>query len=851
MYDFDLDLDIDLETEATSVARSDTNPFWIPASGGVLTQIPIADITADFNDGFYVLARNHHENLDEIWLQPKTTVSQMLSVINQVQFLKMPIRILSQDMLPGLAIVSALDMQLLGVKVVSDTAETLVYPMLSANACDVAAWRTAYQPEDNFGKYLRLRIFTAYHKLNNVELQRQMLQLIRTHGDFQTWTLPEICQCITNDYKFQARRFGLEHLLRNAPVAKVENENFWQQTIRNIQKSSIATTNYQPFAEACQEMMRRVSKVGNADTGDTSAVPKPKLDTKSIFQASGIVEMRHVIALLNAASVTNLEKYYLITGLLFSHHYVKYVLYDIGSLQHVKRLMDSGLDVSYGISYGWLSIYFREKWQKWENVIFDLETAQHLPIFPVDYDCLDTHPYIAMNIATENFDGQRILGAVRQRKETNQGLVDITEFRRRLAIFLASKGKLDLFAGLDWQGLMLTGGCMAAIIPKYHPLSTVQVTKHQISKSDLEKYFSTYYASADVDIACYAPDVTEYVDKVHAIAACLRRNLKTDVDVRSMKMLNIVVDTTVLKDFCAQEDVPFSYQEVMQNRDSKYVKTYFYNLYLQHQSKINQDYRATLGARIYQDIYFEVLAPVMLENVHFALQQNPFQNKTYRKCDISTHHDHMFFVDLNGNFRPCTPAMTTPGEVGILMRCVESLKYRISSPRLRRELEIFRVFQRDLMSCIKLFHLPCVRAGYDGTTVKLFPSAITAYHTFVNVDIRYSLGCRDPINILEKYRARGYTTILNQNEIHQFAVYLGENTSYHARYDITPNDSTQQILQKITEYRDTTNTKYYPYVPGHKFTLETSRTLSIIDTRGAVQPAKWWRVDAIADGHKN
>jgi hypothetical protein len=57
-----------------------------------------------------------------------------------------------------------------------------------------------------------------------------------------------------------------------------------------------------------------------------------------------------------------------------------------------------------------------------------------------------------------------------------------------------------------------------------------------------------------------------------------------------------------------------------------------------------------------------------------------------------------------------------------------------------------------------------VRGFYNGTDVKMLPSCISAAMTLINIDYKYFAGSKDPIEIINKYRMRGYTTLLNDSE---------------------------------------------------------------------------------------
>ena len=95
-------------------------------------------------------------------------------------------------------------------------------------------------------------------------------------------------------------------------------------------------------------------------------------------------------------------------------------------------------------------------------------------------------------------------------------------------------------------------------------------------------------------------------------------------------------------------------------------------------------------------------------------------------------------------------------------------KYNITSPFLNHDIEIFRNKNSDPFSLISKFHLNCVRGYYDGISVKLLPSCVSALKTLVNMDFKYFAGKRNPYQIINKYRMRGFGTILNKKELKQY-----------------------------------------------------------------------------------
>ena len=54
--------------------------------------------------------------------------------------------------------------------------------------------------------------------------------------------------------------------------------------------------------------------------------------------------------------------------------------------------------------------------------------------------------------------------------------------------------------------------------------------------------------------------------------------------------------------------------------------------------------------------------------------------------------------------------------------------------------------------------------AFTNNQVYCLPSCITACHTFMNIDYKYFAGTNDPIEIINKYRMRGFGTYLNDDE---------------------------------------------------------------------------------------
>jgi hypothetical protein len=120
----------------------------------------------------------------------------------------------------------------------------------------------------------------------------------------------------------------------------------------------------------------------------------------------------------------------------------------------------------------------------------------------------------------------------------------------------------------------------------------------------------------------------------------------------------------------------------------------------------------------------------------------------------------------------------------LLFKYSESLKFKVQSPKLMRDVELFKVRDMDPFNTVARFHLPNVRAYYQNSKFYMLPSFITAMHTGLNLDYKYFAGSRDPVNICYKYITRGFGIILNSSEKRGILTYSKAIDEYNGMYKI-------------------------------------------------------------------
>jgi hypothetical protein len=208
-------------------------------------------------------------------------------------------------------------------------------------------------------------------------------------------------------------------------------------------------------------------------------------------------------------------------------------------------------------------------------------------------------------------------------------------------------------------------------------------------------------------------------------------------------------------------------------------------------------------------------------------------------------------------------------------------KYKIDSPHLNHSLELFMVKYNDFFATVHTFHLPCVRSFYDGENVYLTPSCVTAHLTYMNLDYKYFAGSRDPIDIINKYRMRGFGTWLNNDEKKIYHTYTKIHPFWDSLYNLSSSSKKNSMgslnlnhkvfqprLYNIESYYDAcpvdldngyTIKELYTYLTTDDLLKEISyrfntmnyiehnflNSLQTINKFGYINPVQKWTIEAV------
>lgn len=414
---------------------------------------------------------------------------------------------------------------------------------------------------------------------------------------------------------------------------------------------------------------------------------------QQIFILNDINNLRgRITELITSDLLSEKELLYLICNLMINKNYYHFVINNSVALIYTRDIMNKYSSLfRYIWCYAWMFVYHTEQINNFE-CIFDIHTANKLPIFEGD------NPYLVIPNAPKTYH------------ITECGIVELAEFRRRLNFFTSGDNDIDIFANMDWTNISICGEIMSMIMP----LKIITTDK------------------LNIDIVCYSLDIIEYINSVQYIYQTILQNIITsnlsaklkDIKLVTKKYLRVSIDTKTLRIKCKKQEIPFTYQFVIENIDNLEVKHHFYKLYVAQKQDEDILSLAKLGDKKNMPEFYEIIKLVDINNV----------------CIIV------------GDHQP-------------EIKFIESLRYKISSKYLKNDIKI--CCTTDIIKTVSEFYLPCMRSYYDGENCYLLPSAVVAYLTLVNNDIRFEKKT-DPCSIINKYKNRGYSTKLNKFEIEEF-----------------------------------------------------------------------------------
>lgn len=437
----------------------------------------------------------------------------------------------------------------------------------------------------------------------------------------------------------------------------------------------------------------------------------------------------------------------------------------------------------YLIGYAWLSFTIEERINKKirddDKIVFDIDSANKLPIYPFSYDDINQNPYACILVDNKLMNLENNCTSMNMIKNYNKyyGVCDSKEFERRLKIFINGNEENGLLDLIDWNYSAITGSAMVACGMKYNPLYSIyKIDNNQdiLTHSDLNNYYYHNYGDSDIDLLIKSNNFMNidnnlevkngFLDIVERfVDNCIKYDTKTVIDnvhtasiIMSEELINYEIDN--LKKILEKEDITSDY--IFKNLDNSEIREYFYDKYYYPWKK-----EQCLKIKDKSIVYNEYLKAISKEE--FRLYKLKYDIKEYEQSKL----DYEKYIYLREIYKD--------NEIDsnkLICKLTESIRFKIKVPN-KRVIEVFKAKNDNFMSTISNFHMSFVRAYWNGHTVKCLPSYITSMMIQLSTDYKYFASIRDPIDIINKYRSRGFGIILNNEEKKKMVTYNSEKSS--------------------------------------------------------------------------
>lgn len=511
---------------------------------------------------------------------------------------------------------------------------------------------------------------------------------------------------------------------------------------------------------------------------------KYKININNIFTKEDITKI--------IQELPSKERFLLYCNLIISKSYCHLVLNNKELLVLMKPIIKQFIQLfRYLFGYAWIRFYFEESIKKSyttidDQFIFTIDTAAELPLFPFSMDNPKMNPYCPILVNDDILNSEFNIGGLfdykianinKNKSFTNRGIANLEEFKSNLNTFLNYSNN-NILENIDWQKLKIAigGSVMCACIQKHHPL--VDLFSNYPEKDRLNRYYNEYYANADVDVMFLGNDILDFMDRVKEFYNQIVINIckfnsyaePSHIKLNCHKLVYLFVSKNDISNIISKNN-ELTYDKIIHNFESPEIKNLFVDLLSEQLEKYKTDFFSKLTNEEIENYKIKYSDYINFDNLEFKIRLSKKKN------------DDTNIIDTDSD---TTDHGSYDTGIGI------TYKYKLHSPHLNFPFELFMI-KYSFMSIIQNFHLPCVRCYYDGLNVYLTPSCISAHLTYMNLDYKYFAGTKNPIEIINKYRMRGFGTWLNEDEKIVFLKYSAENPQWNNFYSIDINDENTLI----------------------------------------------------------
>ena len=654
-------------------------------------------------------------------------------------------------------------------------AKNIVVPIFNIEYKNLILYLEQFDSDNTLQTLYNIKVLNKYFGISdtNFQVNEKIANIINSLEESTYWS--NYYNCLSNMTNiFKQRKFTFQS-------SRIKDKNIASILKKISDKNVLPVSSNEDYIKELDIKQKKSSKDNFVDVSsaiDNKGFKLYKISNNCQFTSDDINQL--------FSTVNDKQKFLLFSHLMVSKKYCHLVVnnYNILNLMsnEIKRFAPL---FRYLMSYSWIRFYFEECIKKShikqsDEFIFDINTASKLPVFPFNFAKPKQNPYMPMLVSDEELKASENLCGIPEYIDVvktiynNQGICNLDEFKIRMNIFCTSNPNNNLFEGFDFNEskVAITGSIMTACLQKQHPLMS-RFSNCDTLTEQYNNFFNEYYPKSDIDVMFIAKDnytffdnVTKFYNQI-VVNIC---NFNSYAEPSHIKLvLNKLGYLFVSEDFIeknihfeANNNYTNKINYVLDNIDEDFIKEKFKPFY-EKMCMSNEFSEKAEEAKKYPDLF-------VTEGINFKI----YVNKKFKEENLESINKSNKDIDL-----------------------VYTYKYKIESVHLNHCFELFSIKYDEFFSVVSRFHLPCVRAYYNGSNVYMTPSCISAHMTYMNLDYKYMSGNKDPIDIINKNRMRGFGTWLNSDEKKLFVKYSREVNFWNNLYTIDSKATDESASKSI------------------------------------------------------
>lgn len=589
-----------------------------------------------------------------------------------------------------------------------------------------------------FNKFYDIMIINNYFgdNINNELAKLKINSMINNLDETKYWELSY--NCMPNITKlFDSRKFNFNIIRTSANITnileKIDNSPIKENYIEQI----FNRRNYVDPSEIINKKGYKLYwKVWNCDYKNE--------DINKLFNIFDDNNQRY--------------KYLLFSNLCISKKYCHLVINNETIIKMMTPIIHQNINLyTYLFGYAWLRFYFEETINRFrvktnDMYIFDINTASQLPVFHFDHKNPHNNPYCPILVASKSLNPEFNIGGVicNTDKDLDRRICTLDEFKQKINVFISGNKNINLLNNINFKELKIaiTGSIMTACSQYKHPLMNIF---QQIPENERDKrFFDEYYYELDIDVMVMSKTIYEFLDITKSFHEKILLNccqyLEAEPEHIKYKLLRntyLFVSSEFIKEHICNDKI--TYEVIVKGLELKLIiKLFVPYAKKMHDIECNKKLEGLTEEQQLKlmDKYAELFIfeeDCLVVKLKDTKTNTTMINKKPLESEFSQEEIEMI-LNSNNNLDEEKINIIIPMTDGLGFS--DGFKARITAPQLNHDFELFPVFKDDFMNTVANFHMPCVRAYYNGENVYMTPSFVSAHMTLMNIDYKYFAGSK-------------------------------------------------------------------------------------------------------------